>query len=145
MKISTKGRYALRLMIDLAVNNTGEFIPLKAIAAREGISDKYLEQIINILVHAGFVVSVRGANGGYKLTKKPEQYTAGEILRLTEGSLSPVACVDDAENQCMKRGKCATILLWRDIYNAVNNVVDNVTLKDMAEQQKNFDASNYFI
>ena len=95
MKVSTKGRYALRLMLDLAVNNTGEPISLKDIARRQGISDKYLEQIISVLNKAKYVKSIRGAQGGYILTKKPEEYTIGMILRLTEGSLAPVACVEE--------------------------------------------------
>ena len=98
MKISTKGRYALRLMLDLAIHNTGEAVSLKDIAKRQGISDKYLEQIISVLNKAGFVKSIRGAQGGYLLKKKPEEYTVGMILKLTEGTLAPVGCVgDDAE------------------------------------------------
>mgnify|MGYP004677302227 FL=1 len=95
MKISTKGRYALRLMVDLALNNTGEPISLKDIARKENISDKYLEQIISVLNKAGYVRSIRGAQGGYMLRKKPEDYTVGMILRQTEGSLAPVACLED--------------------------------------------------
>lgn len=99
MKISTKGRYALRLMLDLALHDTGEYIPLKEVAARQEISDKYLEQIITQLSRAGFVKSVRGAQGGYRLAESPAQYTVGRILRLMEGSLAPVECVD-GEGDC---------------------------------------------
>ena len=95
MKVSTKGRYALRMMLDLALNQTGEPVSLKDIAKRQEISDKYLEQIISVLNKAGYVKSVRGPQGGYQLTKKPEEYTVGMILRLTEGSLAPVACVEE--------------------------------------------------
>ena len=110
MKVSTKGRYALRLMLDLAVNNTGEPISLKDIARRQEISDKYLEQIISVLNKANYVKSIRGAQGGYILTKKPEEYTIGMILRLTEGSLAPVACVEE-DNTCEKIHDCASSCL----------------------------------
>ena len=103
MKISTKGRYALRLMIDLAENSTGDPISLKDVAKRQGISDKYLEQIISILNKAGFVKSIRGAQGGYLLRKAPENYTVGMILRLTEGSLAPVACLEDDARGCERK------------------------------------------
>ena len=126
MKISTKGRYALRLMLDLAVNNTGEPISLKDIARRQEISDKYLEQIISVLNKAKYVKSIRGAQGGYILTKKPEEYTIGMILRLTEGSLAPVACVEE-ENTCEKIHDCATILVWQKMNEAINDVVDHMT------------------
>ena len=104
MKISTKGRYAMRLMLDLALNNTGAPISLKDVARRQEISDKYLEQIISVLNRAGYVRSVRGAQGGYLLRKAPEEYTVGMILRLTEGSLAPVACLDEGDDvNCEKR------------------------------------------
>ena len=113
MKISTKGRYALRLLVDLAEYNTGENISLKDIAARQEISFKYLEQIITMLNRAGLVRSVRGPQGGYRLAKRPEEYTVGEILRLTEGSLAPVSCLDEEENNCPRKEECATIELWQ--------------------------------
>ena len=136
MKISTKGRYALRLMIDLATNDTGNPIRIRDIAERQGISDKYLEQIISILNKAGYVKSVRGPQGGYTLKKKPEDYTVGMILRLTEGSLAPVACVEEAEADCERQSGCVTYLLWKKICNAINDVVDTVTLKDLVEWQQ---------
>lgn len=132
MRISTKGRYALRLMLDLAINNTGEPVSLKDIARRQEISDKYLEQIISVLNKAGFVKSIRGAQGGYILTKKPEEYTVGMILRLTEGSLAPVACVDE-ENSCEKVRDCATIMVWKKMNDAINEVVDGITLADLVD------------
>ncbi len=95
MKISTKGRYAVRVMLDLALNNSGECIKVKEIAGRQGISEKYLEQIIAVLHKAGYVKSVRGAQGGYRLAREPEAYTVGMVLRLTEGSLAPVACLEE--------------------------------------------------
>lgn len=145
MKISTKGRYALRLMLDLAVNNTGEFIPLKTVSERQNISVKYLEQIITTLVKAGFVKGLRGSKGGYKIAKKPEDYTVGMILRLTEGSLAPVACLDDDVNTCERCDDCITLELWRDLYNAVNNVVDNVTLADLIERYEAKIGNDYSI
>lgn len=136
MKISTKGRYALRLMLDLAINDTGDFIPLKNVSERQDISVKYLEQIITVLVKAGFVKGLRGSKGGYKLARKPEEYTVGMILRLTEGSLAPVACLDDEVNLCERADHCITLGLWQEIYDAVNNVVDNVTLYDLIERNR---------
>ena len=131
MKISTKGRYALRLMLDLAVNNTGEPISLKDIATREHISDKYLEQIISVLNKAGYVKSVRGAQGGYSLRKKPEEYTVGMILRLTEGSLAPVSCLEDGEVSCEHVDDCVSVIVYRKINDAINEVVDGITLADL--------------
>lgn len=133
MKISTKGRYALRLMIDLAKNENGDPIRIKDVAERQEISDKYLEQIISILNKAGFVKSVRGPQGGYVLKKKPEDYTVGMILRLTEGSLAPVACVEEEETDCERQKGCATYRLWRKISDAVNSLVDTVTLQDLID------------
>ena len=131
MKISTKGRYALRLMLDLAVNNTGDPISLKDIAKRENISDKYLEQIISVLNKAGYVKSVRGAQGGYSLRKKPEEYTVGMILRLTEGSLAPVSCLEDGEVSCEHVDDCVSVIVYRKINDAINEVVDGITLADL--------------
>lgn len=134
MKISTKGRYALRLMLDLALNNTGEFIPLKTVSERQEISVKYLEQIITTLVKAGFVKGLRGSKGGYRLAKNPEDYTVGMILRLTEGSLAPVACLEDDVNTCERCDDCSTLELWKQLYDAINSVVDNMTLEDLIEK-----------
>ena len=133
MKISTKGRYALTLMLDLALNDTGETIRIKDIAARQGISEKYLEQIIAVLNKAGFVRSVRGPQGGYRLARKPKDYTVGMILRLTEGSLAPVACLDDNPNDCSRQEDCVTIYIWEKLYAAINDVVDGFTLADLVE------------
>ena len=144
MKTSTKGRYALRLMLDLALNNTGEPIRIKDIAARQEISDKYLEQIISTLNKAGFVKSIRGPQGGYRLTKEPAQYTVGMILRLTEGSLAPVACLEDEVNTCERQDTCATLKLWQMLNTAISDVVDHVTLADLVEWQ-NEKMSNYVI
>lgn len=137
MKISTKGRYAIRLMLDLAVNYTGEPISLKDVAKRQDISDKYLEQIISVLNRAGYVKSVRGAQGGYYLRKRPEDYTVGMILRLTEGSLAPVSCIDEEDEiNCDKKDSCVTVMLWKKINDAVNDVVDHTTLQDLVDWQQ---------
>ena len=137
MRISTKGRYALRLMLDLALHDTGENIALKTIAERQNISGKYLEQIIGMLTKAGFVKSVRGSSGGYRLAKAPEEYTVGDILRLTEGSLAPVACVEEGVETCPKAENCVTLTLWKQLNDAINGVVDHVTLADLVERSEN--------
>ena len=137
MKISTKGRYALRLMLDLAMHNNGEYIPLKTVSERQEVSVKYLEQIINTLVKAGYVWGVRGSKGGYKLAMAPEEYTVGMILRLTEGSLAPVTCLETPDNTCPRAPECITLPLWKRIEAAVNSVVDNVTLADLISDHEN--------
>ncbi len=135
MKISTKGRYALRLMLDLAMNDQGNPVRVREIAGRQGISDKYLEQIISILTKAGYVKSIRGPQGGYRLNKSAASYTVGSILRLTEGSLSPVACMEDEINLCGRNGDCMTLPLWEKLDEAIKNVVDHITLQDMIDWQ----------
>ena len=144
MKFSTKGRYALRLMIDLAINDEGKCIRIKDIAKRQEISEKYLEQIISILNRAGNIKRVRGPQGGHRLARHPREYTAGMILRLTEGSLSPVACLDDDINQCSRQAQCATLELWKMLDKAISDVVDNVTHEDLVQWQINKN-NNYFI
>ncbi len=136
MKISTKGRYAVRLMLDLAQNDTGECIKVKDIASRQGISEKYLEQIIAILNKAGYVKSVRGAQGGYRLAKEPGEYTVGMILRLTEGSLAPVACLEEDYGECVRLDTCETLDVWRQLHEAICQVVDGVTVADLLEKRK---------
>ena len=137
MKISTKGRYALRLMLDIALNDAKTPVRIKDIAERQQISDKYLEQIVSSLNKAGFVKSLRGPQGGYRLTKKPEEYTVGMILRLIEGSLAPVACLDDDINNCTRADRCPTLILWEKLYDAISEVVDNITLADLKKKKKN--------
>lgn len=144
MKISTRGRYALRMMLDLAVNNNGEPIRLKDISKRQGISDKYLEQIISILNKAGFVRSIRGPQGGYMLNREPKEYTVGMILRLTEGSLAPVACLDYEPNDCERQNECVTLILWEKLNDAIKSVVDNITLQDLVQWQME-KSDNYII
>lgn len=135
MKISTKGRYALRLMLDLATYNTGEPVSIKDIAKRQQISEKYLEQIIAVLNKAGFVRSIRGAQGGYMLEKEPKDYTVGMILRQTEGDLAPVACVGEEGMECDRKAECVTVRIYEMINDAVNGVVDHITLADLLEWQ----------
>ncbi len=136
MKISAKGRYAVRVMVDLAVHNDGTYQNVKQIAERQGISEKYLEQIIAVLNKAGFVKSVRGAQGGYRLANSPEEITVGMILRLTEGSLSPVACVNGVdEGECTRCVQCETIDVWKDLADAINQVVDSFTIAELAQKQ----------
>lgn len=135
MKISTKGRYALRLMVDIAINGEEKNVSLKEISERQDVSVKYLEQIICMLKKADFVKSERGTNGGYKLTKDPKDYTVGMILRLTEGHLAPAPC-NENKDCCKRFGKCATSMVWAKINDAVNDVVDNITLDELVEKEK---------
>ena len=135
MKISTKGRYALRLMLDLASNDSGTPIRLKDVAKRQGISEKYLEQIISILNKAGFVRSVRGPQGGYSLSRTPADYTVGMILRLTEGSLCPVDCAAEENGSCDREDTCVTRMLWKKLDDAISSVVDHVSLEELLSWQ----------
>ena len=147
MRISTKGRYAVRVMLDLAVNNTGEYIKVKQIADRQGISEKYLEQIIAVLNKAGYVKSNRGAKGGYRLAKDPSEYTVGQILRLTEGSLNPVPCLDGCgEEECFRYDTCETVEVWKQLADAINGVVDNITIADLVRRhEQRMESMNYMI
>lgn len=144
MKISTKGRYGLRLMTDLAVYYDQGLIPLKEIAARQEISEKYLEQIMMQLNRSGLVRSVRGAQGGYRLAKPPEDITAGAVLRVLEGSLCPVDCVDGTA-ACPRVARCATVGLWSRLKEAVESVVDHTTLADLAEEFRRKNPPDYSI
>ncbi|MDO4620293.1 MAG: Rrf2 family transcriptional regulator [Lachnospiraceae bacterium] len=136
MKISTKGRYALRIMLDLALHNSGELVPLKDIAARQEITLKYMEQIISPLSKAGFVISLRGSSGGYRLARRPSEYTCGDILRIVEGPLVPTACVTaDGTIDCPRAEWCPTIDFWRGLSGVINEYVDSVTLEDLKNRQ----------
>ena len=135
MKISTKGRYALRLMMDIAAHDKEGYVSLKDAAARQDISVKYLEQIAGVLSKAGLLHSGRGAQGGYRLAKEPEAYTVGSILRLTEGNLAPVACLEGTENRCQRCGECATLDFWTGLYAVVNEYIDRFTLADLLAEQ----------
>ena len=136
MKISTKGRYALRLMTDIAIYGGEGYVSLKDVAARQGISVKYLEQIVGSLSKAGLLRSSRGSQGGYQLTRAPEAYSLGSILRLTEGDLAPVACLEGPENHCERCDACATLDFWTGLYAAVNAYVDQYTLADLVRSEK---------
>ena len=133
MLISTKGRYALRVMIDLAEHQSEDFIPLKVIAERQEISEKYLESIIKLLVKAKLLNGLRGKGGGYQLTRAPEQYTVGSILRLTEESLAPVACLEDGAASCPRMASCRTLPLWQGLNKVINDSLDHVTLADLVQ------------
>lgn len=132
MRISTKGRYGIRLMLRLGLQYGKNHISLKVISKEQGISEKYLEQIISPLSKAGLVISFRGAQGGYSLTKAPEEITVGEILRILEGSLSPVDCLDKVA--CERTDSCASVFLWKRLKDAVDNIVDNTTLADLVNE-----------
>ena len=134
MKISTKGRYALRLMLDIAVYGADKNVSIRDTAKRQNISVKYLEQIVSMLVRVGYLKSIRGAQGGYRLSKKPADYTVGDILRITEGSLAPVACLEDEVNQCPRVEQCPIVSMWEGLYNTINNYVDSITLEDMINE-----------
>ena len=131
MLISTKGRYALRVMIDLAEHQRDGYIPLKEVAQRQNISEKYLETIIKLLVKANILSGLRGKGGGYKLTKLPEQYTVGTILRLTEDSLAPVACLEPGAAPCAKAAECRTLQMWQGLDRVISEYLDNVTVADL--------------
>lgn len=136
MKVSTKGRYALRIMIDLGEHNSGEYIRLKDISKRQGITLKYLEQIMPMLTKAGYVKSCRGNNGGYLLAKKPEEYIIGDILRTTEGNLVPIPCLADVPNQCDRFEQCTTLAFWDGLNKAINSYIDKYTLADLMKGQE---------
>lgn len=131
MMISTKGRYALRVMLDLADHNTGEYIPLKDIAQRQEISVKYLENILASLSRANLVDAIRGKGGGYRLCRAPEEYSVREILEVTEGDLAPVACLKDDAVPCKTADRCRTISMWRELYKTLNNFFDSYTVADL--------------
>ena len=131
MLISTKGRYALRVMIDLAEHQTEGYIPLKTIAQRQGISEKYLEGIIKLLVKAKLLNGLRGKGGGYQLTKAPEQYTVESILRITEDSMAPVACLEPGADACPRAAECRTLSMWRGLDKLIADYFENITLADL--------------
>ena len=134
MKISTKGRYALRLMVDLAEHKDNGFIALKDVAKRQNISKKYLEQIVPVLNGAGLLATNRGNRGGYKLAKEPKEYTVGDILRITEGSIAPVSCLDSEVNPCERKNFCQTLYVWEGLYKVVNEYLDGITVQDIVDK-----------
>ena len=137
MTISTKGRYALRIVIDIAENSNGEFIPMKTVAQRQGLPLKYLEHILPILKQNNIIDGIHGKGGGYRLTRRPEEYTVGEILRLVEGDLAPVACLECGAKPCDKVDRCRTIAMWREFHKLIDDFFDGITVKDlMSEESK---------
>ncbi len=145
MKISTKGRYALRLMLDLAEHQEDGFIALKDIAQRQDISKKYLEQIVPLLNKSGVLRTTRGYQGGYQLAKKPEECTVGDILRITEGSLAPVACLDSPQNLCDKADSCMTLGVWKGLDRVINEYLDSITLRNILDQYRTAASDEYYI
>lgn len=136
MKVSTKGRYALRIMVDLAEHGSEEYMRLKDISERQGITLKYLEQIMPMLTKAGYVKSCRGNNGGYLLSKRPEEYIVGDILRAAEGNLVPIPCLADTPNQCERYGQCTTLDFWDGLSKVINDYIDKYTLADLIKGQE---------
>lgn len=144
MKISTKGRYALRMLIDLAENKENGFISLKEIAERQDISKKYLEQIVPIMNRSGILITNRGYQGGYKLAKNPNEITVGEILKNTEGSMAPVACLEQSPNQCERCKECATLPIWEGLERVVSDYLEGITLQDIIDRKQK-EVDNYII
>lgn len=145
MKISTKGRYALRMLLDLAEHREDGYIALKDIAKRQDISKKYLEQIVPILNRSDLLRTNRGNQGGYMLVKAPSQYTVGEILRLTEGNFAPVACVGKNPEECARSAECPTLPVWQGLYKVISEYLDGITLQDIIDQQNARGIDNYMI
>ena len=141
MRVSTKGRYALRMMIEFGLN-PDQCTKISQVAARQGISDKYLEQIVSLLHKAGYVRSIRGAQGGYMLTRKPEEYTVGMILRATEGDLAPAECVSVDGHACTRSGVCPSHAVFSKVYSAINSVIDGVTLCDLIPEGESVSAGH---
>ncbi len=131
MMVSTRGRYALRVMIDLAEHGGGKYLPMKSVAERQEISLKYMEKILRLLVAADLVEGVQGKGGGYRLTRAPQDYPVGEILRLTEGSLAPVACLECDAKECKRAPDCRTLPMWRELDRLISGYLERVTLADL--------------
>ena len=129
--ISTKGRYALRLMLDLAEHRNGGYIPMKEVAERQDVSLKYLERIVPLLTKSGFIEGLHGKGGGYRLTNEPESYRVGDILRLTEGDLAPVACLECNAKPCSRTAECRTLPMWNELNDLINDYLNSKTLADL--------------
>ena len=134
MMISTKGRYALRVMIDLAEHCNGEYIPMKDVVKRQQVSQKYVERIMTMLSKANFVEAVHGKGGGYRLNRSPDEYIVGDILRLTEGSLAPVACLDCDAEECKRADQCRTLPMWKELSTRITDVFDGITIADLMKK-----------
>lgn len=145
MKISTKGRYALRMMIDLAKNQGDGFVSLKDIAYRQGVSKKYLEQIVAILNKPDILQTNRGYQGGYRLAKAPSEYTVGDVLRITEGGIAPVSCLEQNPIQCERADQCDTLPVWKGLYNVINEYLDGITLQDIVDKSNEKASFDYII
>lgn len=136
--ISTRGRYALRVLIDIAENSNGNYITLNDIASRQNISEKYLESILVLLTRGNLLNGLRGKGGGYKLTKAPEEYTMKSVLVLTEGTLAPVACLKDGAEPCLKASSCKTLPIWQGLNKAISDYLESITLADVIERPDNY-------
>lgn len=145
MKISTKGRYALRMLLDLAEHQNDGYVSLKDIAGRQEISKKYLEQIVPLLNRSDYLLTNRGFQGGYRLARTPDKYTVGELLRLTEGGLSPIPCLEQNPNQCRRSANCATLPVWQGLNRVITEYLDGITLQDILDQQKERYSNDYVI
>ena len=143
MLISTKGRYSLRVMVDLAEHQSDGYIPLKTIAERQDISEKYLESIIKLLVKGNILSGLRGKGGGYKLTKSPDRYTVGSILRLTEETLAPVSCLEPGAAACARMADCRTLPLWKELDRIISSYLDSVTIADL--MRRSSEGNDYII
>lgn len=145
MKISTKGRYALRMIIDLALHHNDGYVSLKDIAERQDISKKYLEQIVPMLNKSGILRTNRGNKGGYSLSKTPDQLSVGDVLRATEGSLAPVACLDDEPNLCPRQENCSTLYIWEGLFKTITNYLNSITIQEIVDKMSENSGSDYCI
>lgn len=137
MKISTKGRYALRMLVDITIHQTMGYVSLKSISERQGISKKYLEQIVPLLSKNGIIKTSRGNRGGYIINGRPENHTVGDVLRATEGSIAPVACLEYEPNECDHINECATLEIWEGLYKLISEYLDGITIQDIADKYIN--------
>ncbi len=145
MKISTKGRYALRMLADIAIHQAEGYVSLKEVAERQNISKKYLEQIVPLLNKSGIIKANRGNKGGYMIAGKASDLTVGEVLRATEGSLAPVACLEYEPNECKRINECPTIEIWQGLYKLISEYLDGITIQDIADKSTSFTGDNYCI
>ncbi len=136
MIVSTKGRYALRVMIDLAEHSSEQYVPLKEIAERQEISEKYLESILKVLVRSGLLAGLRGKGGGYRLTRAPEQYTVWEVLSLTENGLAPVSCLEEGAPPCHRMADCRTYNMWKGLDDIIRDYFSGITLADLTAPEQ---------